>query len=253
MALPPDVFDLVGEDAIVQGSDFTWFHQFYEDALPAPPFVANTPYVVGNYVTPSAGNETGFTYLCVVAGTPNAQPTWPTVMGGRVTASGGGTFMAVGSERLIDTDDYLARMTGREGNAQGAEVFLATTGNSRIFRGYDPPKWDDSTAYVLGDRVVPLTLNGWVYECVDAGTSDSSQPVWPTALGQAVTDGGVVWRCVMTDDGVTNLRVWMPASYTASLTNWGEGVYDLELIDPFGVPERQYEGAVWLSEEVTQV
>lgn len=54
--------------------------------------------------------------------------------------------------------------------------------------------WTASTAYSVGDRVVPTTPNGRVYECVIAGTSAATEPGWPTApshqwQGWAVGDG----------------------------------------------------------------
>lgn len=55
--------------------------------------------------------------------------------------------------------------------------------------------WLASTAYALGDYVVPTTENGYRYECTTAGTSGTTEPVWPTTIGATVTDGSVVWTC----------------------------------------------------------
>mgnify|MGYP002142882647 FL=1 len=41
--------------------------------------------------------------------------------------------------------------------------------------------WTASTAYAVGDRIVPTTPNGRVYEARRAGTSDTTEPGWPTA------------------------------------------------------------------------
>jgi len=41
--------------------------------------------------------------------------------------------------------------------------------------------WTASTAYAVGDRIVPTTPNGRVYEARRAGTSDTTEPDWPTA------------------------------------------------------------------------
>ena len=57
--------------------------------------------------------------------------------------------------------------------------------------------WEASTAYSLGDIVVPTAglENGFRYECTTAGTSGGSEPTWPTTEGATKTDGTVVWTC----------------------------------------------------------
>jgi len=58
--------------------------------------------------------------------------------------------------------------------------------------------WVASTAYVLGNFVKPVTLNGYHYKCTTAGTSAATEPTWPTVVGNTVVDGTVTWTC--TDD-----------------------------------------------------
>jgi hypothetical protein len=52
-----------------------------------------------------------------------------------------------------------------------------------------------TTAYVIGDRRIPTTANGFFYEVVVAGTSAGSAPTWPTVIDDQVLDGTVVWKC----------------------------------------------------------
>jgi len=75
--------------------------------------------------------------------------------------------------------------------------------NKNILIGYkagynlkQPSAWAASTDYSVGDYVRPTSANGYNYECISAGTSGSSEPTWPTTIGDTVTDGGVTWRCV---------------------------------------------------------
>jgi len=58
--------------------------------------------------------------------------------------------------------------------------------------------WVASTEYSLDDYCVPTVTskNGFIYKCTTGGTSDASEPTWPTAYGATVVDGTVVWTCV---------------------------------------------------------
>ncbi|MFZ0059032.1 MAG: hypothetical protein WAL35_03175 [Acidimicrobiales bacterium] len=66
--------------------------------------------------------------------------------------------------------------------------------------------WSAGHAYAVGAQIDPA--NGYVYQCIVAGTSGSSQPTWPTPAGwlpgspnpiplTVVADGSsCVWSCV---------------------------------------------------------
>ena len=153
---------------------------------------------------------------------------------------------------LLDTTGYTARMQVRETIDASTVELECTTANGGLEVGFDPPKRANSTAYGVGQQVVPTTLNGFVYECTVAGTSNSSAPTWPTTIGGTVTDGTVTWRCEAADTIVSDLRIVLLPADTASLSNWGNGYYDLELIDTFGHVMRVMEGNCVLSREVTR-
>jgi len=55
--------------------------------------------------------------------------------------------------------------------------------------------WASATAASLGEYKTPTTPNGYVYECMAGGTTHSSEPTWPTTLGDRVSDNGVIWEC----------------------------------------------------------
>lgn len=53
------------------------------------------------------------------------------------------------------------------------------------------PAWQASTAYLVNQTV---TYNNQAYVCVQAGTTDTTTPTWPTQIGQAITDGTAQWQ-----------------------------------------------------------
>lgn len=64
--------------------------------------------------------------------------------------------------------------------------------------------WEDGQAYgapgashaysaAAGSWVLPTTPNGLVYATGAAGTSDSAEPTWPTAIGGTVVDNDITW------------------------------------------------------------
>jgi hypothetical protein len=74
-----------------------------------------------------------------------------------------------------------------------ASDFLEVEVRKAIFRTSTVTVRGDTTAYSLGDRVMLGTSDLNVYECISAGTSDSSPPAFSTTLGDSTTDGTVTW------------------------------------------------------------
>jgi hypothetical protein len=76
---------------------------------------------------------------------------------------------------------------------RGGSTAIPTTMYFALFvasKGY----WTATTAYSVGDTVLPATPNGHIYKCTTAGTSGSSAPgTWNTGAGSTTTDGTVVW------------------------------------------------------------
>lgn len=59
------------------------------------------------------------------------------------------------------------------------------------------------TATAPGTYIKPTVSSGAdrgsIFECVKAGTGNSSEPTWPTADGENVTDNTVIWQKVNVD------------------------------------------------------
>lgn len=154
---------------------------------------------------------------------------------------------------LLDTSGYTARMQVRAEQESSTAELDCTVANGLLEVGFDPPPWEATTAYGVGQQVVPAAgLNGYVYECTVAGTSDSGEPTWPTTIDQTVTDDSVTWICRRTDAVVTNLRIVLLPGDTDALDTWGNGYWDLELVDPYSKVLRLFEGRAVLSREITR-
>lgn len=106
--------------------------------------------------------------------------------------------------------------------------------------------WTASTAYSVGDQIVPVVPNGRVYSCTIAGTSGTTEPSFPQmgyAVGQNFNDGVIpadeyplTWR----DSGFIQTEIydvraaaregWMrKASIAANLLNTDDGATKVDL------------------------
>jgi len=64
------------------------------------------------------------------------------------------------------------------------------------YHGLNEPKaWAATTAYVLGEfvRLAAEDAPVCIYECTVAGTSDATEPTWPTTVDDTVVDDSVTW------------------------------------------------------------
>lgn len=58
--------------------------------------------------------------------------------------------------------------------------------------------WAASTEFAVGDirRATTDQASGLFFRCTTAGTSDSSEPSWPTDIGSTITDNTCVWTAI---------------------------------------------------------
>lgn len=105
--------------------------------------------------------------------------------------------------------------------------------------------WTASTSYAVGDRIIPTTANGRVYEARRAGTSGTTEPEWPTWPGSqyqgwCVSDGTSDPELLWVDAGPANVerydvrsaarQVWLiKASRVAGEIDSKDGAADLKL------------------------
>ena len=95
------------------------------------------------------------------------------------------------------------------GDPQDFHLYLGSPESGRRFRAASNPgvdsiavsisnttaAWSASTSQSVDDRVRTTTANGYRYKATVGGTTGSSEPTWPTTIGNTVTDGGVTWVC----------------------------------------------------------
>ncbi len=74
----------------------------------------------------------------------------------------------------------------------------------------------------------------------------------PVLLSATTANGRLTVGVQGTAPNQYNVGIVLPSSVTTALTDWGLGVYDLELTDSFGVITRVYEGQCVLSREVSR-
>lgn len=81
-------------------------------------------------------------------------------------------------------------------STNGLDISAVTLSNKD---GDDASAWSATTAYGgTGEPLyaVPTVANTYYYKATTAGTSDASEPTWPTTLGDTVVDGTVTWTCI---------------------------------------------------------
>lgn len=84
----------------------------------------------------------------------------------------------------------------------------------------DGINWEANTSYIVGDKRVPARSTGFVYEAKTAGTSGSSEPIWPGVVGQTVADSSITWECVGYSSGIKDLVVASGTSFIRCNNNY---------------------------------
>jgi hypothetical protein len=152
---------------------------------------------LGEYFVPSAPNATGYYYTVANIGsghTGAAEPTWPTV---------------VGATTIADSNGVIWVCRGQINEVVPA-IPSSTTG------------WLTGAAVTTGSYTTPTAANatGYFYKVSAAGAGNigTTQPSWPTVLGDTTTadSNGVVWTCV---GQINQATITMPGSATQVLPN----------------------------------
>ncbi len=113
--------------------------------------------------------------------------------------SAGSAYLA--GQGIVDPNGniQIAQNAGTSDLAQPAwnTVFSETTLDAGItWINSGPGSWQANTAYAVGLYIQDPNLNlQSVVATTSNGTTGAAPPVWPTALGQSVSDNNVTWTC----------------------------------------------------------
>lgn len=140
--------------------------------------------------------------------------------------------------------DRIYRDNGWARDSQGGFAYFTSTGNEEFdtvatyVGGWVMPEklsdWTASTAYAVGDFVrSSSTSDLFLFECTAAGTSDSSEPTWPTTEDGTVVDNGATWTARYATEFPQDLR---EAAYI-TVTDWFAGGLEI----PSGIVSERFE------------
>lgn len=121
---------------------------------------------------------------------------------------------------LFDANGQNKDYTFYFGNpTAGTKLVAQDGGNVRIAVTDALTDWVAQTAYALDAVCEPVGGNGWLYQCITAGTSGASAPRWLTVAGSSTTDGTVVWRCVGNRHQTSAIKLALSAGDLANGTS----------------------------------
>ena len=125
-------------------------------------------------------------------------------------ATGGVSWTFPLSNIYWDWSEPFSPAADNQGN-----VYVSTW-DRRLYRIEPSGPWSDytpwapSTAYVVGDEVVPPGGNGYIYRCTIDGTSGAGQPAWTTTVGDTFGGPGPLpfWVCSAKTDNAKVADGW---------------------------------------------
>ena len=110
-------------------------------------------------------------------------------------ANAGNTFKvadAVNPDEAVSKDQMDSKPVTFKNRIINGDFSIWQRGENALYG--TPPAWAASTAYNVGDKIIPTTANGYYYECIVAGTSGTAEPAWTTTVGGTITDNTVTWE-----------------------------------------------------------
>ena len=166
-------------------------------------WLPSTSYAKGEIVVPLEFMQQ-FIFVCTIAGqTSSTPPIWEAI-DGKIIQDGAATWTAVDLRNALTVGGHTAGTAASnvlvlDSAAKVPLSVLSFIQNSKIAENFLTAAakrwWKSNTSYAKGDIIQPLSaLQGQVYECVQAGTTSTTEPAWPSDILSEFTDGTVKWR-----------------------------------------------------------
>jgi len=250
--------------ATVAGDD-TATHTLYYRQQGASAWTAGESRVGdGEIAQTGLADETVYQFIAIAGDSPYSLPSDPVTI---LVTDGSNDEAGTISMTLLNGRNTLAASATFQtlvGAADAAEALR--------FIGYgnpNPPRfWESETVYVLGDFARLEAGEDFIYECTVAGTSDSSEPTWPTTAGATVVDGTATWtaRAIFDSPYQGMLRAMRPfaligagesmtldRSAVGNFDATGELVLSIEADVPATYTDRDGEAVLWFVNQLGQV
>jgi hypothetical protein len=112
-------------------------------------------------------------------------------------ASGASAFVVTAIPSTTSLVVYNPYAAGEPASAGGIITVTTKPIISTFSATY--PIWSSMLTVLQGDLIQPTVANGYYYTCVQSGVTGTTEPTWPTTIGQQVSDdaggGDTIWKC----------------------------------------------------------
>lgn len=142
---------------------------------------------------------------------------WSAASANEVSSSGSYTASTTNGGITLGTKT----VTVYNGAASGGTQWNVANPSGTITAGV----WATAKVVAVGDIVIPITKNGYLFICVVAGTTHAStEPTWTAIQGTTIADNSCTWSCL--GQTVTLFGSASPSATTATITARYGVIYD---------------------------
>ena len=97
----------------------------------------------------------------------------------------------------LDKTSWAHRSTESEYTSGASGYEAESLFTKAIYPYFDEDAWVADTSYDIGDKAIPTTSNGYLYEVVSVtlpGKSGSTEPTWTSLENKPIVDNDIVWQ-----------------------------------------------------------